>query len=304
MNINLDTQQMITFVTLVREQNFRRAAKVLQVSQPTVTIRMKMLEQCLGVELLQRRGTSIRLTPIGETVFQYVERMLYFIQEGKDHISRQPVARKRYVISAIPSFCTYVFPWMLGVDREAGNQVELTIHNSTSNDVLQSVLDGMAQFGVLRGPVNHPQLESLRLYRERIFLAFSPQHPLNELQEIHISDVVSERFITYPRRFWSYVRSRFLEHGGQLMTNIRVDTEVTAKTMVKSSLGLTFLPELSMRREGKKGTIVCRYVSDCDIYRDAYLIFPKGGDEEMVGQFYEWVQHSINEHQSHINLVG
>lgn len=295
MNINMDIQQMMTFVTLAREQSFRRAANVLSVSQPTVTIRIKMLEQVLGIELLQRRGTTINLTPGGEIAFQYIERMLHSIQEGKDHISSLPATYKRLSISAIPSFSTYVFPWMIGVDREVDQQVEMTIHTATSNDVLQSVLDGMAQFGVLRGPVKHPQLDSILLYRERIFLALSPSHPLNRLQEIHLEDLLDERFITYPRRFWSFLTTRFLERSGQLQTSIRVDSEVTAKKMVASELGLSFLPELSMRREGKKGTIICRQIIDCDLERDAYLVFPKGGDEEVVGQFYEWVQRSIIE---------
>jgi DNA-binding transcriptional LysR family regulator len=293
MNINMDSLQMITFVTLAREQSFRRAAKVLQVSQPTVTIRIKMLEQNLGIELIQRGGSSISLTASGEKVFLYIERILHSIQEGKDHISSHPTLQKRLSIAAIPSFSTYVFPWMIGAKRM--EKVEMTIHTATSNDVLQSLLDGMAQFGVLRGPVKHSQLDSLLLYKEKILLALSPDHPLNEYKQIYVENLLEESFITYPRRFWSFVSNRFLEKSGQLHSSIRVDSEVTAKKMVSSSLGLSFIPELSMRKEGQEGTIVCRSIEDCDIQRDAYLVFPKGGNEEVVAQFYDWVQRSIGD---------
>ena len=91
----MDVQQMITLVTLAREQNFRRAAKVLQVSQPAVTMRIKLLEERLGTELFQRRGNAVTLTPSGEVVLRYVERMLHLIQEGRDHVFSLPSSGKK-----------------------------------------------------------------------------------------------------------------------------------------------------------------------------------------------------------------
>jgi DNA-binding transcriptional LysR family regulator len=298
--MNMDVQQMITFITLAREKNFRRTAKILKVSQPTVTIRLKMLEQALNTELIKRSGTSLMLTPAGEIALQYMERMIRLLQKGKDDLSSRTAARKRLSIAAIPSFCTYLYPRMLNAARQFDQHIELQI--GTSAEVLQFVLDGVSQLGVLRGPVHHPDLNSLLLYNEAILLAIPANHPLalpsnhspDAYPNICIEHLLQEKFITYKRRFWSFLRARFLEHGGELRVHMRVDSEVTAKKMVMSGLGISLLPELALRNESQ---LNIRRIADCEIYRQAYLVFPKKGDEETVGLFYDWVQQSVGKSQ-------
>lgn len=290
--MNIDTQQMTTFITLAREKNFRRTAKILNVSQPTVTIRLKMLEQSLNTELIRRNGTSLVLTPSGEIALHYMERMARLIQKGRDDLSSQPSVGKRLSIAAIPSFCTNAFPKMLNSRKPMNRHIEL--QNGTSDEVLQFVLDGVSAFGVLRGPIHHPDLESLVLYNEKILLVLPSDHPLNAIPELHIEHLLSEKFITYKKRFWSFLRARFLEQGGELKSSMRVDSEVTAKKMVVSGLGISLLPELALRGEEADHSLSVRKIADCEINRKAYLVFPKDGDEEILAQFYDWVQNSVN----------
>ncbi|WP_102348640.1 LysR family transcriptional regulator [Bacillus sp. Marseille-P3661] len=293
--MNLDTLQMETFLTVVREKNFRRAAKLLNVSQPTVTLRIKALEQNIGAQLINRSDNQITLTPAGQTVIKYIEKIIFVISEVKDHLSGISSSNNRYSIAAIPSFCTYAFPAILQ-EKNALAQTQFTIKNVTSMKVLQLVSDGAVEFGVMRGPFNSTLAENVEakvLYDERIFLAQSKIQSENLDKEVTIEDVLKQNIITFERRFWSFFENRVLELGLNFNAELIVDSEITAKKLVAEGLGVTLLPEFSIRNSDDE-FLSFKEIEDFKITRSAYLVYRKDTNEELVDKFYNWVQQSLN----------
>ncbi|KHF38625.1 LysR family transcriptional regulator [Halalkalibacter okhensis] len=299
--MNLDIQQLKTFITVVREQNFRRAAKVLNVSQPTVTMRIKALEQMVGSELLKRHGNQLTLTPSGEMVMKYASKMLYVLQEVKDHLSSIPVSKDRYSIAVIPSFSTYVFPRILQ-PRYSQGQSQYNVQSASSAKIFQLLSDRAIDFGIMRGPVKQTdQIESKLLYSEKVYLTLPINHPLTEQEDIYIKDILSENIITYRRRFWSIFSSKVLELGGDFKPKMVVDSEITAKKFVKYNLGVTMLPEYCIRKKDL-ATVTFKEIKDFHIKRDAYCVFERGQNRSIVDEFYYWVQSTLEEDKREARL--
>jgi len=292
--MNLDPLQMETFLTVVREKNFRRAAILLNVSQPTVTLRIKSLEQTIGSQLINRSDNQISLTPTGQVIFKYIEKMLFVIREAKDHLSGISSANNRYSIAAIPSFCTYVFPTILQ-DQYSMKQTQLTIRNVSSMKVLQLVSDGAVKFGIMRGPIskNLPSNVGTKLlYEERIFLATSKNYDSFFSSKVYIQDLPLENIITFERRFWSFFKNHVLELGFHFNEQMVVDSEITAKKLVSEGLGVTLLPEFSIRKNDEE-FLSFNEIEDFKISRSTYLVYRKATNEELVEEFYNVVQKSL-----------
>src|SRR6266508_1676379 len=75
-------QQLVTFLAIIRTGSFSRAALSLDVAQPTISARVKALEEAAGGALFARRGRSIGLTTRGEAFQAYAERALAVLEEG------------------------------------------------------------------------------------------------------------------------------------------------------------------------------------------------------------------------------
>ena len=80
--MNIDLDQLVTFERIVREGSFSAAAWALDIPQPTVSARIKTLEQTLGGSLFHRRGRQVTLTDLGQTFLPYVRRTIDILTEG------------------------------------------------------------------------------------------------------------------------------------------------------------------------------------------------------------------------------
>ncbi len=300
--MNMDIQQMQTFMTVVREQNFRRAAKVLNVSQPTVTMRIKTLEQNIGSELLKRHGNNLTLTPSGEIVMKYAGKMLYVLQEVKDHLSSIPASKTRVSIAVIPSFCTYIFPRLLQ-PKYYKDKSQYNVQSASSSKVYQLLLDDAIDFGIMRGPIKTSDgIKSKLVYEEKIYLALPVNHPLNNKEHIYMNDIINENIITYKRRFWSFFSNKVLELGSKFAPRMTVDSEITAKRFVQANLGVSLLPEHSIRKNDLE-TINYRKIQDFDINREAYCVYKQDEYSSLVEEFYHWVQNSLKDDKKETSLV-
>src|SRR5258708_20907288 len=81
-DMNLDLEQLITFERIVREGSFSAAAWALDIPQPTVSARIKALEQTLGGQLFHRQGRKVTLTDLGQTFLPYAQRTIARLGEG------------------------------------------------------------------------------------------------------------------------------------------------------------------------------------------------------------------------------
>jgi LysR family transcriptional repressor of citA len=81
--ICMELKWIETFLSAARTENFRKTANELYVSQPTVTVHIKLLEEHLGYELFSRAGRRIRITEEGRLFLPYAEEMLRTYEAGR-----------------------------------------------------------------------------------------------------------------------------------------------------------------------------------------------------------------------------
>ncbi|MCB9706961.1 MAG: LysR family transcriptional regulator [Myxococcales bacterium] len=167
----MDLNQLRYFREIARLGSMSAAARALKVSQPTLSVAMRQLEESLRSKLLLRHRGGVNLTAAGDELLVHAEEIFAAIDRAAAAVAgleRDLVGN--YVLGCHESLGAYFLPRFLpGFLREAP-QIALTLHSASSGDVLRAVVDREIPFGLVVNPASHPDLVLVRLFRDAVDL--------------------------------------------------------------------------------------------------------------------------------------
>ncbi|MCA9657411.1 MAG: LysR family transcriptional regulator [Myxococcales bacterium] len=167
----MNLSQLRYFREVARLGSMSAATRVLKVSQPTLSVAMRQLEESLQSKLLLRHRGGVDLTAAGEELLRHAEEIFAMLDRAAAAVAGiEHELVGTYVLGCHESLGAYFLPRFLpGFLREAP-QIALTLHCATSGDVLRAVVDREIPFGVVVNPTPHPDLVLLPLFRDAVDL--------------------------------------------------------------------------------------------------------------------------------------
>lgn len=170
----MDLDQIRTFDRIAQDLSFTKAAAKLNVTQATVSMRMRALEELLGVPLFHR-GRSITLTDQGMTFLPYARRILAAAQEAKEALRR--VERGRVSIGSLRSLVTPLITESLLRFQAKYPSVDVVIKEGRQAQITAMLHERDIELGILCWPNLDPlltDLEPLLIMRERVPFIVTP----------------------------------------------------------------------------------------------------------------------------------
>ena len=248
------------FYYVAKYQNFTKAARVLGSNQPNVTHTMNRLEEQLGCVLFIRSNRGVTLTPEGELLYARVSSAAVQIQEAEEELSASATLEHGSIsISATETALNIYLSDKLRAFHEDFPRIRLRISNHSTPQAVQAVRNGEVDFAVVstpaeaEAPLNIVELESFReiLVGGRTFTALASQ--TLSLKELSAYPLISLSEESMTRAFY---RQFFLEHDAVLRPDTEAATTDQMLTLVRSELGLAFVPEPMTRNALKSREIV------------------------------------------------
>jgi DNA-binding transcriptional LysR family regulator len=250
-------EQLEAFVEVARRGSVSRAAEALYATQPTLTARLKGLEQELDAKLFVRSQRGMRLSDAGRAFLPYAERSLDAVSSGRRLLSE--LARGeggQLALGAAPAVSTYVLPRILTRFRRTHPKVSLAVRTGHSEEVLELVLREQVQIGLGRS-LRHPQVEAIPLYEDELVLVVDPKHAFAEQPAIGPDELLEMQLILFDRTS-SYRRltSEFFDGVGAVPRGVmELDNIDAAKKMVEQGLGVALLPHTAVAGELESGSL-------------------------------------------------
>ena len=248
--------QLEAFLEAAQWRSFRRAAGALFLTQPSLSDRIKRLEQDVRQPLFHRMGRGVTLTEAGKALLPYAEHALRDLREGKEALQEMdPRANITLHVGSARVVGTYVLPDVIARFREE-NSADVHMRSGRSTEVLQMVINGDVHVGVARA-LAHPQVESVPLYDEEVVLVSDPAHDFAKEGSASIYQVATEPLILYDRdSFYFVLIDRVCREAGIVpRVLMMLDSIEATKQMVERGLGISFLPRSSINREVEYGTL-------------------------------------------------
>ncbi len=246
----LSFRQLQYLVGIADYQHFRRAAGSLHVSQPTLSLQVQKMEEHLGVTLIERGLTPVRLTPVGHDIVARARKLLLDLTD-LEACARRSAGKLIGTISlgVSPTIGPYLLPGIISVLKRQMPEVRLHIREGIPSEHLLELRHGALDIMLTPVAVVGGDLHMKTLFEERLQVVVSPEHPLSGKQPVTRSDLVGGEALGIDPRFPFHQQTR--EICDELGLNLLSDYEGTSLDslcqMCASGLGLAVLPELYLR---------------------------------------------------------
>jgi len=241
-------------VTLARERHFGRAAERCHVSQPTLSVAVKKLEEELGIPLFERSKNSIRVTETGKRIIEQSQRVLDQVglikdmaQDGKNQLNA-PLK-----VGAIYTIGPYLFPHLLPELRRGAPDMPLYIEENYTANLRQKLRQSELDAIIIALPFEEPEVVTLPLYDEPFVVLLPGGHHLTGHESLTAEQLAQEQLLLLgPGHCF---RDQVLESCPPLVDAVSRPTAArapslvtegssleTIRHMVASGLGITVLP--------------------------------------------------------------
>jgi len=249
MNIHFDLNDLVAFRALADLGSFRKAATSVHLSQPAYSRRIEKLERALGVRLIERTTRRVTLTAAGREFDRKMRVLLDDLDNALLGIRGDPGTRgDRVTLACVSSHVYYCASEVLSQYRESHPRVQVILVDAKSNEVLQSVLQGEADFGLTFQETLQDDVEFTPLVAERFVVACRRDHPLARKRRVRWSDLAEYAYIAVARTSGN----RLIIDRSLAGTDVRlriayeVQTGATALRLVEAGLGVAAVPEMAM----------------------------------------------------------
>lgn len=238
-------RQLEYLVALSESGHFGAAARKCNVSQPTLSAQFKLLEEQLGVVLIDRSGGVAAPTPAGEAVIPLARQALSVLDDIVAMASAGVGGLGGLIrLGVAPTFGPYFMPHVLPSLKAAFPDVELYICEERPALLVPDLLNGKLDCILSPAPMVSDRLESKIFCAEEIFLGVPADHPLSELDIVPLKALKGERLLTLGQGHKLYDEARALcEVSG---AEFREDYEGTSldalRQMVSIGMGLSLFP--------------------------------------------------------------
>lgn len=242
----MDIKQMSYFAEVVKYQSFSKAAEVLYVTQPTISKAVKLLEEELGVSLLERSTKHVKLTDMGEVVFKRALKILKEVDDLSTELLDVTGLQKGHIKIGLPPMVgANFFPRVLAEFYKLYPNVSIELIEDGALTVAQSVGNGELDLGVGLLPIDESVLEYFPFVTDQLMLVVHPSHGLTGKSEVTISELCNEPFIFYREDFILHhrIREQCLKNGFELKIVYESSQWDFISKMVAANLGIALLPQ-------------------------------------------------------------
>ncbi len=196
LKIRLDLWQLEVFCAVAELKSFSRAAEALFVSQPTVTSHISALEKRLGVKLFDRTTRKVTLTPSGKLLYRHAKALLAEHEAAMQELSKfQGGLKGRLVFGASTIPAHYLLPSLMAKFRREFPETQLLMRVGSSVEVVDSVLNGELEMGVIGFKPDEPQIRVIPLWNDEVVLIVSPEHEWAKRSFVPIAELTNQPFV-------------------------------------------------------------------------------------------------------------
>jgi LysR family hydrogen peroxide-inducible transcriptional activator len=256
-------------VAVARERHFGRAAEACFVSQPTLSVAIKKLEEELDVKIFERGSNEVSLTPLGEAIVRQAQSVIEqasaikeIAKRGKDPLNGPLKLGIIYTIGP------YLLPQLVRQVIDRTPQMPLVLQENFTVKLLDMLRTGELDCAIMAEPFPDTGLAIAPLYDEPFVVAMPHTHPLATAKQISAEALKRETMLLLGAGhcFRDQVLevcpefARFSSDAEGIRKSFEGSSLETIKHMVASGMGITVVPQLSVPHEPAGGPPLVVYV--------------------------------------------
>ncbi len=274
----MDIRDLQVFLAVSTRLNFTRAGEDVHLSQPSVSVRIRLLEEELGVKLFEQLGKRVALTEAGQLLVPYATRVIAAMSDARDVIEGlQGLERGALRIGASTTPGMYVIPRTIAHFKRRYAKIEVRLAVKDTRQIEEGVIRNEFDFGFVGGHLAGDEVDVVPWITDRIILIAPLGHRLGGKRIVKPQDLANEKFI---------FREQGSATGAVVATHLRkchIEVEAvmemanpeSVKKAVQNGLGLAFISAFAVETELKAKTLVALTIRNLEIRRELKIVYRK-----------------------------
>ena len=301
-------QQLRILKAVANEKSFTRAAEILYVSQPSLSKQIKILENKLGIVLLNRENSTISLTEGGRVFLQYSERILALCEESCRALNDVKNGdRGNLTVGASQTIGTYLMPRVLALFAQNYPQININVQVDSTRIVAKNVVNREIDIAVVGGDIPEDLKKNLHVenfVEDELILIVPKSHPfaLKKHKKINKDDLYHLNFITLNststiRKFIDNILIQNDIETKQFKIIMQLNSIEGIKTAVSLGLGAAFVSSSAIEKEIKLKTVEIITIENIRITRRLSIITNRQSYRSKALDFFHnelWVLKNIS----------
>ena len=239
--------------------SFRKAAEELYLTQPAVSLQIKALEEDVGVQLFDRTGAHITLTPAGKVLLDYCEKVKTLLVQTEHEIAVLSGEHTgQLALGASTTIAQYVLPRLLGEFRREHPRVHPTLISGNTEHIVEAVEQQRIALGFIEGPARSREVKTEPFLEDELVLIASTAHEFAECNSISCSEIASIPLLMRERGSGTRrVIEMALERQGVKRSSLQIvmepDSTEAIKSAVEAGLGIRFVSRWAIAKDLRLG---------------------------------------------------
>ncbi|SDC55958.1 DNA-binding transcriptional regulator, LysR family [Paenibacillus sp. CF095] len=236
----MDIHLLEIFIQAAREGSISKTAKKLNYAQSNVTNKVQQLEAELQTTLFYRHKKGITLTPSGEVLVSYTEKILNMMDEARAAVGNASIPSGPLTIGSMETTAAVRLPTVIAKYHLKYPAVDFSLITGPTEKLVQAVLHYELHGAFVSGPIQHPDLSQEKVFEETLVLVTSPTHPW--VDSIH--ELQNHTMLVFPKgcTYRAKLNSVLQDEGLLPAKLMEFGTLETILACVSAGLGITLLP--------------------------------------------------------------
>ncbi|GHA61311.1 LysR family transcriptional regulator [Pontibacter akesuensis] len=282
------SQRHEIFFEVARLLSFTKASQTLFISQSAISKHVKALEEYYKIGLFERHGNSVSLTPAGQLLYQKLlvaKELQHALYEEFKSISADFLPQVRMVLGSSTTISLYILPPVLSAYLAQNPNVQITLKNRNSENILKALVDREIDLGIIEGINKVSNVSYTPFIQDEVVPVCSSKNPLRH-QKLQLQDLykIPLALREYGSGTLAVLEEALLQQGIRLHdipVKIRLGGTEALKNFVRAdNTCLSFLPRPAVLKELESGELLEMQVDQLDVRRTFYFIQRKGTEND------------------------
>jgi DNA-binding transcriptional LysR family regulator len=273
-------RRLQVFHAVAKQLSFTKAAEALFMTQPAVTFQIKQLEEHFNTRLFERGHGRIALTPAGQVVLEYAERILGLSAELDIRLKEMTgLIAGPLLVGASTTIAEFLLPQVLGEFKSQHPQVMPRLLVANSETVENRVAEHTLDIGFIEAPSHLPNVSTDMCCEDELQVVCAPSHPLAKLKTASAKQLAQHAYVS--RESGSGTREvtdQYFHRAGIRPETLNVVMELgspeAVKGLVASGVGFAIMSGATVAQETKFG-VLARVPLSPRLTRNLSVVYPK-----------------------------
>ena len=271
---NVTLRQMRVFAAVARHLSFTRAARELHLTQPAVSQQMRLLEQEVGLPVIEQIGRQIRLAPAGLELLRYANQVTELLREAGESIAAMRGLKRGLLKLGAVSTAKYFAPALLSAFTPEYPEVNIKFTVGNRGEIVRLLAANELDLVIMGRPPAELATAAAPFAPHPSVIIAPPEHPLIARRRIPLAALAAEAFLV--REEGSGTRASmerlFAEQRVPFRALMEVSSNETIKQAVMAGMGLSFISAHTIGLEIGAGRLAILDVVGLPVIRDWYVI--------------------------------